>query len=198
MNTVYLVPFLYPLFTSIYRYYTLGQWNVNLIGDVIPNHRQKISWHVILSTKWIICCLIQSFSSRKYPKIHKWFGRLTFVTFPIMILSCFVMLFVNPHLVSGCDDTYKQYWLSCCYLVWLINGLSYNYIFGISKIMSSRKLVKQHIFHMKRLLELSWHPLILRTLASFLYYGCNINANLSISISFIPAIVLANFLIRAF
>ena len=198
MNIVYLVPFLYPLFTAIYRYFTLDEWSINLVGDVILNHKKAISWHVIFSTIWIICCLIQSISSRKYPKIHKLFGRLTFVIFPVMILSCIVMLFVSPHLVSGCDDTYEQYWITCCYLVWLITSLSYNYIFGVSKIMSSRKLVKQHIFHMKRALELSWHPLILRTLASFLYYVCSINANLSISISLMPAMVLANFLIRAF
>ena len=196
MNIIYFVPFLYPLFTSIYKYFTLDEWNVNMIGNVIRNYKQAISWHVLLSSTWIICCLIQSISSRKHPQIHKLFGRFTFVTFPAMIISCILMLFVSPHLVSGCADTYVQYLLTSCYLVWLITSVSYNYIVGIFKIISYQKSVKLHTVHMNRVIELSWHPLILRTFASFLYICCGINANIAISVSLVPAMIFANFLVR--
>ena len=106
MNIVYFIPFLYPLFTAINKYFTLDEWNINTIGDVVCNFKQAISWHVLLSTIWIICCLIQSISSKKHIKIHKIIGRFTFVIFPVMIMSCILMLFVSPHLVSGYDDTY--------------------------------------------------------------------------------------------
>ena len=64
--------------------------------------------------------------------------------------------------------------------------------------MFYHKSVKLHVLYINRVIELSWHPLILRTLASFLYYCCGLNANMSISISLVPAMVLANVLIRAF